>query len=111
METATFVNVTPPLAEMYLERNGRNRNIRPDVVSNYARDMSAHRWQITGEAIKLDADGNLLDGQHRLRAVIKSGETVTMLVIEGLPPEAQRVMDSGKPRTAGDADIRVQEPR
>ena len=65
--------------------------------------MQAGAWQVTGEAIKFDTNGALSDGQHRLTAVIQSGATVDMLVVRGLAPEAQSVMDSGSKRTASDA--------
>src|SRR5690606_39031073 len=60
-------------------------------------------WQITGEAIKFDTNGALADGQHRLSAVVESGASVDMLVVRGVAPEAQTVMDSGAKRTASDA--------
>ena len=45
-----------------------------------ADDMRAGRFVVTHQAIAFDAKGNLIDGQHRLRAVIMSGVTVTMQV-------------------------------
>lgn len=100
---ATVATVTPTDAARWLEANTRNRTIRPFVVAAYARDMAAGRWQFNGEAIKFAADGTLLDGQHRLHAVVKSGATITVLIVNGLPPETQDVMDSGAKRQAADA--------
>lgn len=100
--SASVVSVTPEIARRWLERNEVNRNPRLPKVSQYARDMTAGRWKITGEAIKFSRDGKLLDGQHRLHAVIESGCTVQMFVVRGLPPDAQGVMDSGAGRTAAD---------
>jgi hypothetical protein len=99
---ATVVNVDPDVARRWLEANTHNRNTRQFVVNQYARDMAAGQWRFTGEAIKFAHDGTLLDGQHRLLAVVKSGATVSMLVINNLPLEAQDVMDSGIKRQALD---------
>lgn len=100
---AKIIFVDPTMAARWLEKNPRNRRIRPDTVKKYARDMEADRWQISGEAIKFAPDGTLLDGQHRLAAIISSGATVPLLVVRGIAPEAQRVMDTGRSRTASDA--------
>ena len=40
---------------------------------------------VNGEPIQIAEDGTLLNGQHRLNAVIESGATVPMLVVRGLP--------------------------
>ncbi len=100
---ATVAYVNPDTAARWLGANGRNRNMRNATVAKYARDMTAGNWQFTGEAIKFDINGNLLDGQHRLMAIMQSGTTLPMLIVNGLPPESQDVMDSGDKRTAGDA--------
>lgn len=99
---ATFVLVTPDLAAKWLTRNIKNRPPKEMKIATYARDMLAGDWRLTGEAIKFDSDGNLLDGQNRLAAVVRSGCTVPMLVVLGLDPAVQRVMDSGAPRSAAD---------
>lgn len=99
---AQLVTVTPEIAEGWLARNTHNRRIRPKVVAQYARDMAAGNWQVTGEAIKFAHDGRLLDGQHRLHAVVDSGRAVTMLVITGIDNAAQDVMDTGSRRLAAD---------
>lgn len=91
------------LAERWLSANMSNRSIRPQHVDVLARDMEAGHWQMTGEAIKLDTAGNLIDGQHRLSAVLASGCAIQMLVAFGLAPESQQAMDAGARRSASDA--------
>jgi len=101
--TARVEEVKPVTAEEWLGKNTANRNVRPRVVDAYARDMAAGRWRLSGEAVKFSHDGLLLDGQHRLHAVIAADVPVWMMVVRGLDPETQKVMDSGAARTAGDA--------
>lgn len=99
--------ITPKMATEYLRCNTENRSVRPEVVDAYARDMADGEWLMTGEAIKFGLDGRLLDGQHRLFAVVKSGATVEFLVITGLDPKTQRRVDLGVPRTFVD-DLRME---
>jgi hypothetical protein len=99
----SLVDVTPDLAQVWLDHNTRNRYIRQSTVEAYARDMAAGRWRITGEAFKFAADGTLLDGQHRAKAIVLSGITIKTFVIFNVEIEAQDVMDSGIKRSAGDA--------
>lgn len=100
---ATIEDVKPETAETWLGKNDRNRNVRQRLVLSYARDMESGNWQLTGEAIKFSRTGRLLDGQHRLHAVVLSGRTIKLLVVRGLPDRVQDVIDSGAARTAGDA--------
>lgn len=98
-----LVDITPELAERWLGGNHVNRNLRERVVDMYARDMAAGNWLLTGEAIKRSSGGKLLDGQHRLAALVKSGCTVTMCVAFNVEASTQPVMDSGVRRNTGDA--------
>ena len=101
--TSGLEEITPEIAAAMLAANTRNRNLRGRLVEVYAADMAKGAWQFTGEAIKFAVDGSLLDGQHRLAAIVQSGCTVRLLVIRGLPRAAQDVMDSGAKRTPADA--------
>jgi hypothetical protein len=95
--------VTPELAALWLTRNKQNRPLRDTRVATMTRDMSHDTWAYTGEAIKFTNHGRLVDGQHRLSAVVQSGTTVKMLVVLDLPEDSQAYMDAGTRRTAGDA--------
>ncbi|MFG3287340.1 hypothetical protein ACGF3G_00760 [Streptomyces sp. NPDC048179] len=99
---AEFLVITPAVAKDMLRRNTRNRNVRAARVNGWARIMTAGLWHNNGEAIKVAIDGTILDGQHRLHAVVKSGVTITTLVVSNLPPETQSTMDGGAKRNPGD---------
>lgn len=99
-----LVTVTPELAAQWLATNTTtNRKISQPTVNGYAHDMIRGKWQVTGETIKFDTDGRLIDGQHRLTAVVVSHRTVQMFVATGIPTEAMSVLDTGRTRSAGDA--------
>lgn len=97
-----LVLVTPEMAAAMLANNPSNRNIRGKVVDMYARDMGNEKWLVTGESIKLDKSGALIDGQHRLTAVVKSGVAVWMYITTGLDKSAQSVMDMALRRATSD---------
>lgn len=101
--TAGFVTVTPDTARSWLVLNRKNRNLRKADLDRYKRDMLAGNWHLAGDPIRFGIDGSLLDGQHRLTALAETGITLPLLVVRGVQPEAQRVMDTGRRRTASDA--------
>lgn len=102
-EPEIFVEeIDPKTAAQMLERNTHNRMIRQRHVDAMARDMENNQWRMNGEAIKIAKDGTILDGQHRLLAVVQSGVTITTAVVVNLDPEDQDVMDSGRTRTFAD---------
>lgn len=96
------VRVTPELAATWLAANTHNRNMRPTRVRAFADDIAAGRWVPNGETIKFTADGVLIDGQHRLAAIVSAGVSVDLLVVRGLPMSAQETIDTGATRTFGD---------
>jgi hypothetical protein len=96
------VKITPRLAEEWLGRNSHNRALRNHVVEQLAGAMTRGEWRMNGDSIRFAWDGPLLDGQHRLWAVVESGVTIESLVITGLPNDAQDTMDQGIKRTLGD---------
>lgn len=95
-------NITPKIAEQLLDLNKLNRRIKESTISAYVKQMKAGKWRLTGESIKISNSKILLDGQHRLLAVVRSGATVPMLVISELEDEIFNVLDTGSLRTAGD---------
>lgn len=115
--------VTPADAQGWLEENVLNRNISWETVGNLSDQIKANDWQLDGNAIKFGiatpefieeltnkvgehdikvGDNVLLDGQHRLLAIIDAGIPVPTYVIHGLDPKAQMVMDTGRRRSLGD---------
>jgi hypothetical protein len=96
--------ITPALAAEYLTHNiANNRRPKPTRIAAYTRDIQNGNWLFTGEAIKFDIHGHLVDGQNRLHAIINADMPAEVLVIRGLTPEAVNVLDSGMSRSGADA--------
>lgn len=96
-----FIDITPEFAESLLKMNANNRPVKRKRVETYARDMINGKWEINGEPIIIDSNGNLKDGQHRLMAVIESQCTCTMAVIMGVNPDCT-IYDRGVNRSYKD---------
>jgi hypothetical protein len=100
------MSITPALAQMWLNKNTNNRNMRIDVAHRYARDMAEGRWYLSHQGIAFYEDGTLADGQHRLHAVTIYNKPVTFVVTHGVPRAAGQMIDQHTPRMAHDA-IRI----
>jgi hypothetical protein len=94
--------ITPTTAAAYLERNTGNRTIKGKHVDALADAMSAGHWQCTHEGIAFANDGSLIDGQHRLAAVVKSGVTITSLVFRDCDAGTFHVIGDASRRSAAD---------
>lgn len=75
------VCVTPEMAAEWLDRLcAKQRNMDNQTVAKYARAIRSGEWLLTHQAIAFDVRGFLIDGQHRLTAVVQTGATVDMIV-------------------------------
>jgi|TARA_Y100000015_G_C2382538_1_gene85672 hypothetical protein len=103
MRTDETAMMNPQWAKDLLVKNSSNRPVRGNVVKKYVAAMQAGEWKRTHQGIALAPDGTLLDGQHRLFAVQKSGCTVPMNVSYDCDPEIFTLLDCGVGRSAKDA--------
>ena len=98
-----LINVTPDLARYYLSHNSVNRCLSNDRVLRYAADIKAGKWKPNElEPIGFDFNGNLIQGQHRLNAVLVANVPQDFYIVENQDPCIMAVLDTGKSRTAGD---------
>ena len=104
-----WIDVTPALAWQWLKNNYGNRTIKDDMVVAYARDMVNGVWAATHQGLAFDVDERLIDGQHRLKAVIMANRTVKMKVtfnlparIEGSEMTTMDCVDRGRTRSVAD---------
>lgn len=96
------VRVTPAMAKDWLSKNTFNRAPQHKIVERYASDMIIGDWRLTGDTIKFASTGELIDGQHRLLAIIRSRLAQKMLVVNGLDKEVFYMLDIGKKRSFHD---------
>lgn len=101
MATSIVETITPAKAKEYLDKSGGNRNISKPVVESYAASMRAGKWLLNGEAITFDIDGVLLNGHHRLHAVILAQVPIKTFVTRGVEHECFTTYDCGRHRTVG----------
>ncbi|MBO0840934.1 MAG: hypothetical protein J2O49_08965 [Sciscionella sp.] len=96
--------ITPDKAQRWLdEANTHNRPLSAGQVRLFADAMLRGDWKVTHQGIGFDADGTLIDGQHRLAAVVEAGIPVEMTVITDAPTDTFDVLDTGRRRGAADA--------
>jgi hypothetical protein len=98
----TIETVTPTKAKAWLQGNVDNRKLRETRVLFFSRLLSEKEWELTGDAVVFDDQGVLINGQHRLTAVVVSKISAQFLVLRGVPSKAQEVMDQGLSRNLSD---------
>ena len=95
--------ITPSMAQDMLQQSVKldviNRRLSQNHVELYAKEMREGRWKLNGVAIKLDEDGGILDGQHRLQACVLSGVPFQTIVMSGVPRDTFDTLDCGRART------------
>ena len=105
--TVRFVFITPEMAKEMIDKStdlfnaskGKQRRVKQSTVGHYAKQMEKGQWQINGDTITLSYEGKILNGQHRLRSILKSGIGQVILLVEGVAEEAMKTMDYGLKRT------------
>lgn len=97
---ATTETVTPQQAELWLEYNNieTNRNITHSRIRRYTSDMLNGKWGL-GQPLMFTESGTLIDGQHRLSAVVNSGVDVEFVILRGYDKSALLFIDTGKSRS------------
>ena len=89
----TVETITTERAEEYLAANRGNRNIVQSHVAAMARDIRNGHWMFNAQPICFSRSGRLLNGQHRLSAVLEAGQPIEVLVMRGLPEQAFETYD------------------
>lgn len=104
MKEITFQvqTITPEIAVEWIKLNKYNRPISSSVINKYATVMRRGGWKLNGDSFRFDEDGYILDGQHRLYAILESGISIESLVVRGLSREVFTTIDRGNMRKLSD---------
>ena len=98
------MDITPDMAKKILaHRNKNNRPLRYTHLEKLSNAIEKDEWKVTHQCIAFDKDGNLIDGQHRLAAVLQTRKTVKMTVATNMDASIFDVVDTGTKRSTGDA--------
>lgn len=107
----TIKEITPQWASQVLvTRNPNNRPLSQSFVDRLARDICVGAFAVTHQGIAFDENGDLLDGQHRLAAIVKANKSVKMVVSTGIPVKHRlngvavntfELIDGGRKRGVG----------
>lgn len=101
----------PQEAKKILDKARDQRPRRSGWIRDLADLMRRGQFVSTHQGIAIDSEGYLIDGQHRLLAVIESGVTIGILVTRGLDKSSYRSIDSGLARTMGDRLKLLSDPK
>jgi len=104
--TLRLARVTPLIAREWLKRNNENRKFSRNQARALAAEMLAGYWTENGESIIFDSVGELVDGQHRLQAVLNSGHEYIAPVVTGVQAAVRPTVDTGQKRS-GAANLQM----
>jgi hypothetical protein len=94
--------ITPEKAAELLKANTANRPLKQLHIAFFENQLRRGEMQLTHQGIAISVSGRLLDGQHRLTAIVNTGIEARLLVATGLPDSSFAVLDTGTARTAAD---------
>lgn len=99
MVFAKVMDITPEIAQEFLNINVDNRPIESKTVDMYADDLVHGRWHENGQPFTL-SNGILKSGQHRCLAIIKTGITIRNAVV--VYTDDPEMLDTHRSRTVRD---------
>jgi hypothetical protein len=98
-----IITLTPEEAAKLLNSNTLNRPLSDQHVQRIARQIIDGKWKFNGDTIKISVDNAVLDGQHRLWAVMEAKIPVETIIVRGIERDAFATIDTlRKIRTGSD---------
>lgn len=95
--------LSPQDAEVFLEKQEKNRKLTQHRVEEYTYLMETGRWQAAsdGSVLFVNKEGNLINGQHRLTALIKANVQLPFMIIQAdtTSSSMEAIFDQGQNRT------------
>lgn len=103
LESGSRVLVTPDMAMRLLDANKLNRPLTGGHAERIAGQITQGKWRFNGDTIKISEEGDVLDGQHRLFAIIEAKTAVETIIVYGIKRDAFATIDTiRKTRSLGD---------
>ena len=97
------MQMTPEKAKnILISKNRNNRNLKANNLKRLVTAIENGEWKVTNNGLAFDEQGNLIDGQHRLAAIVQTNKTLPILVCSKMDPRIFDCVDTGAARTAGD---------
>ena len=95
--------ITPEKAEEYLGTMRSNRNVKPKWLAELERRINNGEWDPNNpQPISFAGEKTLIDGQHRLLAVVGTRKSIKCWVAREVPQSAISNIDTGKARSMAD---------
>lgn len=101
-QTFALERITPTQASKYLKDNTKNRSLSAKTVDRYAKAIKANKWVVNGVPIIFAPDGVLVDGQHRLSAIVQAKKAIQTYVVRNISNDVFHTIDNGKIRNGAD---------
>ena len=97
------IEVTPALAQEWLSSNDHGqRTVRKGTIETYASEMAKGNWKLLPEMIIFNEEGKLVNGQHRLHAVIKANVPIRLWIASAPGVQVSDSLDRGLQRRVSD---------
>lgn len=98
----TLETIDANVARLYFAKNNKNRPLREYSVKAHEKRLREGSFIDYAQTIMFDINDNLIDGQHRLLAIINTGIPAKFIVVRNLPVEVAQVIDQGEVRDVKD---------
>jgi hypothetical protein len=85
--TFETVLVTPEMADTWLVGMRVQRRLRKGNLAKLVRIIETGKWLLMPHGLVFSGAGRLLDGQHRLRAIVDTGKAQWLVLARGCPAE------------------------
>jgi len=103
VETSKATIITPEMAAKMIDHCDLNRPLNDRHLKRLVKQIINNKWKYNGDTIKISKNGNVLDGQHRLWAVIEANKSIESIIVYDIDSEAFSTIDTiRRIRTAGD---------
>jgi len=98
MPAVSFETIGPAEATAYLKQSSVAVELNKAHLDAMTRDIVARRWMANPQPICFSASGRLVNGRHRLMAVIAAHLPIAVSVVRGVPEDSYATYDLQKKR-------------